>query len=352
MYTQKLRPKKFDDVVGQQLNVAILKKVIQSPSTSPKVIILGGEFGCGKTTSARILARELNKVKDSVDIENTNVYYEYDSTVVGNVEKIREMRDFFDSVGSQEHWSVVVFDEVHAVSNAAQTALLKILEEVKGKVFFVMCTTHVHKLLPTIRSRSIELEYGLVSKQDIASHLKGLQGKLGLNLPDDIVDIIAARSNGHMRDAHMLLDKYRIIGEELFRESVKSSIDLLIGMFTGIANDDKPLVMASINSLLSCGMDTLKTDFSEFMSLYLRSVVGVNGGNSLFTGKFDNLKDLYKTDPMKLVKAYFSEFSQYIFNSETDFASGMLVFYQLLKGSGTPKIANTGNTQNAFAVRR
>lgn len=358
MLTNELRPLTWNDMAGQKINKQILKSIVKNPETSPKSLIFEGEFGCGKTTSARIMARELNGIKDpNYDLNNSPFYFEYDSTVIGNVDKIRELRDVFGT-GSADYWQVIVFDETHAISNQAQTALLKILEEVKGKTFFICCTTHVHKVIPTIRSRSLELKFGLVPYEEIKEHLDEVTSKLGVDIGEDIKGIIASRSGGHMRNAHMLLDKYLLIGDETFRASVKSSIDLYCEFFRSIKSNNQVDVMKTLNELNTVPLNTLKSDLNEVILLCMKSFSGVAVSNP----KVEELTKLYGTDIMKLVKFYFSDWVKNIFESDYHFITGMLCFYNILSaevgnGGGVsggvgskPQVTN--NMQNRAMVRR
>lgn len=345
MLTNQLRPTTWKEVAGQKTNIQILKSIIRNPEKAPRTLIFEGEYGTGKTSSARIMARELNNIKDpNFDLNNCPFYYEYDSTVIGNVDKIRELRDVF-GVGSGDYWKVIVFDEVHATSKPAQTALLKILEEVKGKTFFILCTTHVHKVLPTIRSRSLELKFGLVNHDEIVEHLNIVAEKLGKEIPDDIKHIIASRANGHMRNVHMLLDKYFLIGDEVFRQTVKTSIDLLCDFFMAVKVGNDAKVIKTINDILDLiPLDNIKTDFSELIMLSMQELTGFGSSNP----KIKQLVEMYKSDILKIVKIYYSDWAKNMFRSGYDFKSLMLCMYSMLKN----EIKQTSISQNNVLKNR
>jgi DNA polymerase III gamma/tau subunit len=355
MLSTELRPLSWNDMAGQKINKEILKKIIKSPETAPKSLIFEGFFGCGKTTSARIMARELNGITDpNFDLNNCPFYYEYDSTVIGNVEKIRELRDSF-GVGVQDYWQVIVFDEIQACSNQAQTALLKVLEEVKGRTFFISCTTHIHKVIPTIRSRSLELKFGLVPQDEIVEHLGEVEKKLGITVPEDVKSIVASRSGGHMRNAHMLLDKYMLIGEETFKQSVKSSTNLYCEYFAAVRVNNQAKIMESLNGLMTIPLVDLKNDFSELVLMCMRGFTGFPITNRTV----ELLVKLYGADIMKLVTAYFSDWTKNIFSSDSDFQAGMLCFYTLLSSGGSSATTAVGARPegnsavvNRAAVRR
>ncbi len=345
MLTNELRPGSWGSMAGQELNKKILQYVVRNPEDSPRSIILSGVFGSGKTTSARILARELNGIKDpNYDLTLSPFYFEYDATIIGNVERVRELRDVFSS-GSKEFWKVIVLDEVHAASSQAQTALLKVLEEVEGKTFFLLCTTHIDKVIPTIRSRSLELIFGLVPRDDIVEHLTGIEDRLGISVSDDVKRLIATRSMGHMRNAHMLLNKYMLVGDEVFRESVRSGLDLYSNLFQSILENREDGVLTYLKELKTIPIMYLQKDFSDFIFEIMKEFSGVGTKDSLIK----KLVAGYGNNVLKIVKNYYSDWSENIFRSEEDFQSGMLLYYHLL--SADAKTAQSTQTSGGKSLK-
>ena len=186
MITQEFRPQTFKEVTGQKLPKTVLKAISKSPAASPKTIILEGAFGTGKTTCARIFARALNckhQTKDGdacgkceeclSDISKSIYYEEYDSSVVGNITDIKELKETFyfnESLG----YIVIVLDEAHLITPQAQSTLLKLFEESPSGIFFVLCTTNSSKILNTIQSRALTLKFDLLSLEDIEENLKNV----------------------------------------------------------------------------------------------------------------------------------------------------------------------------------
>ena len=335
MLSQELRPSTWSEMAGQKENVKILKAIVKNPTEAPKCLIFQGAFGSGKTTSARIMARELNKITDpNFDLLASPFYYEFDSTVVGNVEEIRRLRDTF-TINYGDYWRIIVFDEVHAVSNAAQTALLKILEEAEGRNIFIMCTTHIHKVLPTIRSRSLELVFECVPEEEIMDNLTRVAEEKGFALSDEIKLLIADRSGGHMRNAHMLLDKYNLLGEQDFKDSIKSAITLYCDFLIAIHKNDGPNVLKNMNNLLNIPKDDLQSDFNTVMIESMRGYC-----------KFDvrhpdiqRLIDEWKTDFRFIVDCYMSSWMRNMFLDMPYFQACMMNMLQILR----QKLVTTGN---------
>jgi len=346
MLTNKLRPNVWGDVAGQKENIKILKVIAKDPENSPRTIILEGSYGCGKTSCARILAKEVNGVKDpNYDLNSSPFYYEYDSTVIGNVQEIRKLRDSFGS-SFGGYWKIVVFDECHSVSQQAQTALLKILEEGYENTIFCLCTTHVHKLLPTIRSRSLELRFDKVPYEEVVEHLNVVEEKLGISVPSDIKKSIAYRSYGHMRNAHMLVDKFLMLGEDGFRDSVVFSMGLICEYFREIRSGNVERVMKIGNELLEIPLDEVKFDFSVFVLEGLKSLYG----SSDVEGNISEVVKIYGSDFMKIVGYFFSDWFGRIFDTDVHFKCGLVYFYDVLRNSMPNVSSNSNNSNNSTNI--
>ena len=283
--TQEFRPSTFNEVAGQELIKDMLKAVVKNPDKAPKTLILQGEYGTGKTTCARILSKALNckssKNGDACgecefcksNIENSMFYEEFDSAMIGNVETIKALRDtfYFDkSLG----YKVVVLDEAQLMTPQAQSALLKVLEDSMSGIFFVMCTTNIDKILPTIRSRSLKLKFDLVKESDIAQNIEDISRKKELNIDKNIISLIARRSGGHLRDAHILLDQYILLGEESFIKSVQSSEDLYYKLILASMKRDINTCTVIIENLLNFPLSQLKQDYEQIvLNLIKQSII-------------------------------------------------------------------------------
>lgn len=281
------------------------------------------------TTASRIVGRELNNIKDeNYDLLNSPFYYEFDSTVVGNVEKIRELRDIF-TVEYGDYWRVVVLDECHTVSSVAQAAMLKMFEETKGKTIYILATTDPQKLLPTIRSRALEINFNDVPVEAIVENLTRVSDERGLNLSDEIKLLIADRSGGHMRNAHMLLDKYLLLGEEDFRDSIKSSITLFCDYLIAVYNNDKDTILNTINELLSIPKDNLQSDWSIVMTESLRSYCGFDCRHK----DIQRLVDTYKGDFNIIAQCYMSTWVKNMFVDTPYTQATLLNLYKVVRGA-------------------
>lgn len=290
------------------------------------------------TTSSRIVGRELNNIKDeNYDLLNSPFYYEFDSTIVGNVEEIRKLRDVF-TVSYGDYWRVVVLDEVHTVSSSAQAAMLKMFEETKGRTIYILATTDPQKLLPTIRSRALEINFNDVPVEAIVDNLTKVSEEKNLNLSEDIKLLIADRSGGHMRNAHMLLDKYILLGEEDFKDSIKSSITLFCDYLIATYKNDKDTVLSTINDLLSIPKDNLQSDWSIVMAESLRSFCGFDCRHA----DIKRLVDTYGSDFNIIAQCYMSTWVKNMFIDVPYTQATLLNMYKVVQGALEKKRTQSG----------
>lgn len=290
------------------------------------------------TTSSRIVGRELNNIKDeNYDLLNSPFYYEFDSTIVGNVEEIRKLRDVF-TVSYGDYWRVVVLDEVHTVSSSAQAAMLKMFEETKGRTIYILATTDPQKLLPTIRSRALEINFNDVPVEAIVDNLTKVSEEKNLNLSEDIKLLIADRSGGHMRNAHMLLDKYILLGEEDFKDSIKSSITLFCDYLIATYKNDKDTVLSTINDLLSIPKDNLQSDWSIVMTESLRSFCGFDCRHA----DIKRLVDTYGSDFNIIAQCYMSTWVKNMFIDVPYTQATLLNMYKVVQGALEKKRTPSG----------
>ena len=274
MITQQYRPKTLRDIIGQEIVRDTLKAIVKNPEEMPRVIILEGDYGCGKTSSARAFAKALNCIRSEddacgecewcqEDITKTMFYSEYDSAIIGNIESIKTLREYF-SYDLPNGYKVIVLDEAHLISNTAQAALLKLFEETHSSVFFIMCTTNIDKVLNTIRSRSLVLTVSTVSPELIRESIRTICTVEEIQLNEDIEDLIVKRSKGHIRDAQMLLESYVLLGRESFVKSHMSASRFFELYMIACFEKRKDIVATCIKNLQSYTLKELKEDYEEF----------------------------------------------------------------------------------------
>lgn len=195
---RKYRPEHFDDVLGQEHIVSVLKESIKNNNVAHAYLFAGGR-GTGKTTLARIIAREVNCT--------VNDLYEIDAASNRGIDDIRELREAVTTLPFESPYKVYIIDEVHMLTKEAFNALLKTLEEPPEHAIFILATTEIDKLPDTIISRC-QL---FTLKQPTQAILKDMVSRVakdeGFTLEPASAELIALLAEGSFRDAHGVLQK-------------------------------------------------------------------------------------------------------------------------------------------------
>lgn len=232
----------------------------------------------------------------------------------------------------------VILHNCHTVSATAQAAMLKMFEETKGKTIYILATTDPQKLLPTIRSRALEINFNDVPVEAIVDNLTKVSEDRGLNLSEEIKLLIADRSGGHMRNAHMLLDKYILLGEEDFKDSIKSSVTLFCDYLIATYKNDKDAVLSNINDLLSIPKDNLQSDWSIVMTESLRSFCGFECRHK----DIKRLVDTYGGDFNIIAQCYMSTWVKNMFIDIPYTQATLLNMYKVVQGALEKKRTQSG----------
>ena len=216
---RKYRPKTFDDVVGQPFITETLKTQVRTGRLSHAYLFIGTR-GTGKTTCARILAKAVN-CEHPVDgnpcnecdacrgIEDGSVLdvVELDAASNNGVDDVRMLRDEAIFSPTTVRKRVYIIDEVHMLSKPAFNALLKILEEPPQHLMFILATTELNKVLPTILSRCQRHSFRRLDGNTIAKRLAYVAEQEGINLTADAAQLLGRLADGGMRDGLSLLDQ-------------------------------------------------------------------------------------------------------------------------------------------------
>lgn len=195
----KYRPQTLKEVFGNEDTISTIEEMLSDIDSCPHTFLLHGPTGCGKTTIARIIAKELGCVGSD--------YHELDSAHFRGIDTVREIRKqamYFPTEGPVTVWIV---DEVHKMTNDAQNALLKILEDTPSHVYFVLATTDPQKLIKTVRGRCIEFKVETLSDNQMKRLLRKIIHKESEKIDLDVIDQIIQDSLGHPRNALQILDQ-------------------------------------------------------------------------------------------------------------------------------------------------
>ncbi len=284
---RKYRPQKFSDVVGQEHITRTLANAI-SMNEAAHAYLFAGPRGTGKTTLARLLAKSLNcegRKKGSYepclkclscDEVSRNIspdIIEIDAASNRGIDEIRLLKEAVRFAPTRGEYKVYIVDEVHMLTKEAFNALLKTLEEPPSHVIFVMATTEINKVLPTIISRSQRFDFRRLRHSEIRDRLAYLAKCEAKKIDPKILDMIAARSDGCARDAESLLGQIFVVGDGLNLDEIRSLLGLTdiqaISEFIGhIAAGSRKEALTHLSALGEKGVDC--EEFIKSLLGYLR----------------------------------------------------------------------------------
>jgi DNA polymerase III subunit gamma/tau len=216
---RKYRSKTLDEVIGQDHVTKTLKEALRSGRISHAYLFTGPR-GVGKTSVARILAHEVNGLKNVGEPAHLDII-EIDAASNRRIDEIRELRERVHVAPAGATYKVYIIDEVHMLTKEAFNALLKTLEEPPKHVIFILATTEGHKLPETIISRTQRFTFKPVSQEVLAEHLKNLAKSERLKVSDEALKLIAQYSEGSVRDSVSLLDQLAASDEKIDEEAVR-----------------------------------------------------------------------------------------------------------------------------------
>ncbi|MFA5878539.1 MAG: DNA polymerase III subunit gamma/tau [Candidatus Staskawiczbacteria bacterium] len=287
---RKYRPQAFSDIIGQSHVIQTLTNAVLAGSVSHAYLFTGPK-GSGKTTIARVLAKAINcegrkdgqfepcnKCASCLEITagNSMDLIEIDAASHRGIDDIRELREGIRFAPVKSKFKVFIIDECHQLTKEAVNALLKTLEEPPSHAVFILATTEIHKMIPTIISRCQRFDFKRVHVSEIIKKLEYIAGKEGIKFDKSALSLIALNARGSFRDAESLLDECLSFAGKTTLIKTEDIEELLgvveighISKFTDllIAKNAKDAILF-INSLMDSGTDL--AEFVKTLVFYLR----------------------------------------------------------------------------------
>ena len=308
----KLRPQRFDEVVGQLHVTRTLQNAMEIQRVAHGYIF-SGPRGVGKTTTARILAKVLN----CENPENNNPcgtcvncteitkgssldVQELDGASNRGIDEIRELREAVKYPPNRGKYRIYIIDEVHMLTGPAFNALLKTLEEPPPHVIFIMATTDAHKVPATILSRTQRFDFKPISNNDISDYLVQILEKENKKFDGDGIHLIAQTASGSLRDALSLLDQViAYASDSLDIETVRDVLGVIkenvfLNIIQTIEKGDNKEVINQLNQLIDTGFAI--SDFINGFNEYLRNCMIQKAGNTGKMNMSDDSLNWLKTD--------------------------------------------------------
>lgn len=328
-FYRKYRPQKFSEIVGQEHVVKTLTNAISLGMIS-HAYLFAGPRGSGKTTTARIFAKAVNclnrKTEDpepcnkcSSCIEITEGrsmdLVEIDAASHRGIDEIRELRDGINFAPTKSKYRVFIIDEAHQLTKEAANALLKTLEEPPEHAIFILATTEVNKMIPTILSRCQRFDFRKLTVSEIIKRLEFICEKEGAKVEKRALELIAINSGGSIRDAESLLDQAITFAKGISKELKTDDIKELLGLVdTKLLIDfveilTKKNLIEAINFLSEISeKGTDLVEFNKSLISYLRKVLVLKIAESMFQN--EAFLEEFTKDEIEKIKMQVDAFSE------------------------------------------
>ncbi|MCH7664235.1 MAG: DNA polymerase III subunit gamma/tau [Chloroflexi bacterium] len=294
VFYRKYRPQTFAEIVGQEHVVQTLSNALSQDMISHAYLFTGPR-GSGKTSLARLLAKAVNCEKRK-GFEPCNTcssctevvrgqsldLLEIDAASHRGIDDIRELRDGIRFSPVKSKYKVFILDEAHQLSKDAANALLKTLEEPPAHAIFILATTEIHKMIPTIISRCQRFDFRKLTLPEIVKRLESIAKKEKANIEKPALELIALHSGGSIRDGESLLDQALTFGGMLQKEKSLTAEDIkdllgitdtaTISQFVAMLADKKGAeAVQFLNETLEKGHDP--QEFAKALVSYLRQAL-------------------------------------------------------------------------------
>lgn len=280
---KKYRPRLFDNIVGQEKVVEVLKNQIKNDRTGHAYLFTGVR-GTGKTSIAKIMAQAVNcsnlkdgnpcnecKICKSILEGNNTDIIEMDAASNNGVDDIRSIKDEISFLPTSSKYRVYIIDEVHMLSMGAFNALLKTLEEPPSHVKFILATTEPQKLPATIISRCQRFEFIKIDEEKIYGLLKKIAVEMNIKIEDNALKLISILARGSARDGISILESISNLSGEIKVKDVRNIIGIpetkiIINVFKNILLSDSKTLIKNINLLFNEGKEPI-TILTELLNV-------------------------------------------------------------------------------------
>lgn len=274
---RKYRPENFEDVVGQDHIVTLLKNSIKNKKISHAYLFCGSR-GTGKTTVARILAREIGCNPEDI--------IEIDAASNRGIDEVRELREAVRTSPFSSEYKVYIVDEAHMLTKEAANALLKTLEEPPSHAIFILATTDPDKLPQTIVSRCQKIEFKQPDNKTLSDRILHVAKEEGSTLANESAELIARHGKGSYRDALGILEQViGISGKSIKHIDVTNHLgtpqkETLISLLESICKKDEKEILKNINTLKSGNSQAIHA-YDDFIDVVREGLITrVEGGKN------------------------------------------------------------------------
>ena len=389
---RRFRPKKFSEILGQEHITQTLKNQVKTNRVGHAYLFTGSR-GCGKTSSAKVLARAINCLhpidgepcneceicKAALDGSLTDIV-EMDAASNNGVDDIRAIRDEVNFLPTVAKYRVYIIDEVHMLSQGAFNALLKTLEEPPAHVKFILATTEPQKLPATILSRCQRFDFKKISADKIVENLEKICSECKIDYTKEALNLIAELAEGGMRDAISILERCVQDGDSKITDiKIKELVGIpetqyIIDVINSILNHDETKALEITQKIIVEGKDAL--NFLWELIKFVRNMMLLKATNEISNiynedevNKMKEMNKLTTEDELLNIISKLSTLQNeigYSTQKNIVFQVGILKLCREENGSledrvkkleeiiksGNIKISNQGNDTNIYKVNQ
>lgn len=319
------RPKRFQDVVGQEAVVTTLQSALKRNRLA-HAILFAGSRGTGKTTLARLFATALNCERGGVEPcsqcascleiqQGTHLdVLEIDGASHRSIEDIRQIQESISYLPSKGRFKITIIDEVHMLTKEAFNALLKTLEEPPAYVKFLLATTEPHRIPATILSRCLRFQLQRLSPEQVAGRLQAMARELGVEVEEEALALLGRLAEGSLRDGQSLFDQVTSFGEKRVTKATVQealglvSTDFFLALDLAAAQSDYARVFRLSEELFTSGKNL--SHFLEELTLHFRMLLRAKLGMGALPEAYARSTSVYTEEVLLDILEYLAESEQ------------------------------------------